>query len=59
MAKCRPAAGSIVKISENITILKSKDGQTLTPVPKLPQETFLVFMIGKINFTENYDRILF
>ena len=39
-----PAAGTIARISENTTILKSWDGQCFT-LP--PHETFLIFMLEK------------
>ena len=40
MAKCRPAAGTIASLSENITTLKSLDGQKLTLYTDPPMELF-------------------
>ena len=50
MAECKSAAGSLAGISENITILKNYDGQNLTLSTSLPNETFLISMLGKLIF---------
>ena len=51
MNECRPAAGSIARISENITIHKVGMATTKPPCP--PHETFFIFMLGKKTFNEN------